>query len=70
MSLVVFNYKTIHPLRCIFLSCEAENGARQKDRERVLMTSKKDVFRRYWKGVGKRDPEGIFIVLMKVKDIT
>lgn len=33
------------------------------------MTSKKDVFRIFWKGVGKRGPEDIFIVVIKVKGI-
>lgn len=31
------------------------------------MTSKKGVFKIYWKGVGKRDPEDIFIVVIKGK---
>lgn len=31
------------------------------------MSSKKDVFSRYWKGGGERAPEGIFMVLTKAK---
>lgn len=46
--------KTIHPLRYVFVYCEAENGARQKDPEGVWVGSKKDVFLRCWESVGEK----------------